>query len=1129
MVGAYFGNPQLGFVLGSLAGSALFPTQLPAGPRMQDTRTTTAALGGPVPIVFGTASVAGTVIWLDLPIEHSTDQSQKGGPEQQTFSYTQSIAIGLCERVDDDADDAIGAIGGVSRIWENGAIVFDVRPQQTASSELNTLAETDLAYANRLTASAVYAETFTLYLGDELQEADPTIEAVLGVGNVPGFRGLAYIVYPNRALTIAQGLRHPNFQFEVFQQGTSHCVDATLYSTDQLFRWSGGGTEDPTSTRNLNLFRVQTFDDNLETADTPPQGYGGYQYFNTDFLSLADAIATLNPYYKVNLEYLGYSSAYGQTYSGPFSVEVQQTSGGVHAPSDYISNQLNRVALYYNWMQPLNGFYTDTERFNALIPVAYPTQVPGASYHQGELGTIGGVVLNSSTPGGGAPFGTPAVAPFPWAAVTSSSYWFFKLDDAVITVTRTPAPPFDPCFGLPPSLEVPGYAITSDGHLIRCGAWTLIPGPYAGNFKCMQKYNAAGGTNVYPWNPTLPSTDPNFNSSSFWTGAYTALVAAGKMTAGLIYGTDYPVTPSAVYSIDQQICEAGGGSVTLAQIIAAVCKRAGLTAIDVSDMSAISINGYPIATVCSGSAIISPLRSVGFFDAVESQGRLTFPARGKPIVATLTENDFGAYDATQNGDPSACPPSITTARSQDEELPRSIRLHYMATSRDYGDGEQDSEFRLSTKATNDVDVTLPMCLDDTQALRCANVLWASAWAGRNAHTLSVDQAWLGLDLADCIGVPVDGVIQRLRLVSDTLASGVLRQLSCVRDGEGAYISFAVASAPAHVPQALSVIVPSTFEFMDLPALQDADSDPGFYVAAQRLNGTGAWKGVNLYKSIDGGATFTLQSSLITEAPFGLLETGIPASAAYTWDDATVIDVIVASSAITFESRTDDAVLAGGNAAAMGADGRWEIVQFCNATQIDATHWQLSRLLRGRRGTEHVLGSSRAGDQFVLISGGDLARILLQQSEIGASRLYKVVSIGLSYTSGVDQPFAGHGQALVPFSPVDLAAAALTGGDLSISWIRRSRLGRTLMSGVDIPLGEATESFQVDILDPSSPASPEVVLRTLASSSESVLYTSAQQLADFGSALPLITIKVAVYQLSAIVGRGTPSIATLTIM
>jgi hypothetical protein len=87
VVGAYVGYPQLGFVLGSLAGSVLFPTQLPRGPQITDNRTTTATVGVPVPLLFGTADVAGNVMYLG-PLQTTTQHSGgKGGPQQTTYQY----------------------------------------------------------------------------------------------------------------------------------------------------------------------------------------------------------------------------------------------------------------------------------------------------------------------------------------------------------------------------------------------------------------------------------------------------------------------------------------------------------------------------------------------------------------------------------------------------------------------------------------------------------------------------------------------------------------------------------------------------------------------------------------------------------------------------------------------------------------------------------------------------------------------------------------------------------------------------------------------------------------------------------------------------------------------------------
>jgi hypothetical protein len=233
IIGFAIGGPAgaaYGLQIGLAVGSVVAPTQLPGtfGPRLNDKRTTTAQLGEPITEVFGTDVVAGTVIWLGDVVEHSETEEVggKGGPEGEntTFSYTQSIAVGLCR----------GPAVGLLRIWENGKLVYDVRVQQPGESISD--------YSMRLDAATNYAETFTLYLGGESQLPDPTIELKEGVGNVPAFRGLMYIVYPDRDLKDDQGQRHPAFKFEIANEVVLP-LPLLLMVADAANL--GEGTEDP--------------------------------------------------------------------------------------------------------------------------------------------------------------------------------------------------------------------------------------------------------------------------------------------------------------------------------------------------------------------------------------------------------------------------------------------------------------------------------------------------------------------------------------------------------------------------------------------------------------------------------------------------------------------------------------------------------------------------------------------------------------------------------------------------------------------------------------------------------------------------------------------------------------------
>lgn len=72
--------------------------------------------------------------------------------------------------------------------------------------------------------------------------------------------------------------------------------------------------------------------------------------------------------------------------------------------------------------------------------------------------------------------------------------------------------------------------------------------------------------------------------------------------------------------------------------------------------------------------------------------------------------------------------------------------------------------------------------------------------------------------------------------------------------------------------------------------------------------------------------------------------------------------------------------------------------------------------------------------------------------------------------------------------------------------------------MDIPLGEESERYEVEILDGST------VVRTIATTSPTASYSAAEQTTDFGS--PQSSMSVKVYQLSAVVGRGYAASASI---
>lgn len=231
LVGAAFGQPGLGTAIGSALGGIVDPVKI-EGPRLTDAKAMTSRDGVPIPWGDGIFRVAGTMIACQpgKPTEHKKKkrQGKGGGPVQVTYTYTRSHAVLICE----------GEIVGVRRIWRNGKLVYDATPIPTAADEPNptTLAARVKAAIESKAASAKF--TFTLYVGNETQLPDPTLEAMFGVGEVGANRGIAYIVIEDDDVTDTGGAV-PQYEFEVARAGVISVTDVNLVA-----HWPLNDTDD---------------------------------------------------------------------------------------------------------------------------------------------------------------------------------------------------------------------------------------------------------------------------------------------------------------------------------------------------------------------------------------------------------------------------------------------------------------------------------------------------------------------------------------------------------------------------------------------------------------------------------------------------------------------------------------------------------------------------------------------------------------------------------------------------------------------------------------------------------------------------------------------------------------------
>ena len=118
----------------------------------------------------------------------------------------------------------------------------------------------------------------------------------------------------------------------------------------------------------------------------------------------------------------------------------------------------------------------------------------------------------------------------------------------------------------------------------------------------------------------------------------------------------------------------------------------------------------------------------------------------------------------------------------------------------------------------------------------------------------------------------------------------------------------------------------------------------------------------------------------------------------------------------------------------------------------------------------------------------------------------------------EQDFAYNAISLNPFAPVHITGLRDNVGNLTINWIRRNRTANGWRDGVDTPMSEATERYNVDIIKNGA------VIRTFDVLIPQVLYSTTHQITDFGAIQSQIDVRV--MQISALVGRGYDAQKTL---
>jgi hypothetical protein len=1111
--GALLGSA--GAMLGRTIDTALFGQSSIKGPRLDQLKVQDSSYGNGIPVIYGTARVSGNVIWASDLIETISTESAGGkgggGAQIEKASYAVDCAIAL----------GFGPVGAIRTIWADGKEVYS---------------------GGKWKGGVLWDAE--IYLGSDSQEPSPLMEGALGAGNVPAYRGVAYVAM-HRLQLGNFGNRLPNFTFEVT------------------------GSEAPIEPKWLGVVNpgIIVRPNQISSPQGLPPVVVARRGSRVARVAVGGAEEESGQYAFVALEY---------DLSGEAPVEIERTlsdftaiPGGVDLQevSWAVSPSGKRIVfqMQFGPAQPIAWAVYDIETrlfgdifldtlgaHNLLTPVAWLDDQRVAIID--EVGGVKGVRVYAAAGLSMAPLGFFGV----WGASSVNRFPlpetnFVPFPGGLLCLASSDISLYDTIYArgivwqdntlkLGPEQLLSNNVdevTTGFNRLLPLGAEWVLMRSYQGNMQLMSfvpdfssltvtrdwatlSFSPLGfampgstGERLFFVHQGLSNSPYRYGEidvtpTSFSIGLVPTLMAGSPVTLATSFFSGYAVDATRFLLLNGNsgdvlnrvaLFEKGRSAEALSIVASDVLERAGYEEedYDVGDLEEQMVEGYVIPDPMAARAAMEPLQGAYGFDLVESDGVLKARRYGAEADVVIEQSETRA---ARHGE--EVPPMRAVLRAQELDLPREVVVTHTDPGLDYQKGSQRAR-RGAGVAHSVQNMVLPLVCSATKAKEVAESQLFRQWAEREQVSFTLSRAYAALDPGDVVAL--DG--KTLRLTDLRAGNGLIRAEALSIDAAALGVFAGNADGGQGAGLGGAVIVPSTLFLMDLPLLRHEDDQPGFYVS---ISGRDGWRGAGLFRSGD-DVSFALSSRFSLPAVAGLAAGVLGQAAPYYMDRGVGVKVALIRGELS--SCTELELLNGANAALLGD----EVIQFQTALLEDDGSYTLTNILRGRRGTEGAISSHVAGERFVLLNAETARFLPLTLSDRGRAIYFRAPSTGEDVDGLVSAAFTPALRTLQPLSPAHVKATRNGSGDITFSWIRRARKYAEWVDLIDVPLDEDAELYDLDILN-----GVNVVRSFSALTLPSVSYTAAQQITDFGSVQA--SVSVAVYQLSSRYGRGQEAQATI---
>lgn len=1064
-----------------LAIAYFFPQKV-KGPRQENLKAQTSKYGEPAGArCYGTVRVPASVIWLknNKVDEHKKKKRSKAmGPITIEYTYSADFAISFMWN---------GPVTGIIRLWADKKIVLD----RSAATLEELIANGGIGKG----IGDAKGATFTIYTGTETQEPDPDIEAAIGVGQVPAWPGLVYVVVKNFPLEDF-GIRVPNFEAEIVCNGTE--TTPWVNPTGDV-----GGDCDIKGDRYASMdgttLALNRIPDGalLWTATLPAASQGVHITERGDIAVASNTGGTVWFYDGLTgaiIQTLATYAFIADPWQQFADTTVDGTAWLFNAGFGYLVAMRNSGNGWeYVWV-----FDIDTSALNGPLTIS-----AGPEYvyiiKQGGIGNPN--VLRK------VPWSTTGVSPYSDLSLSLTGNLLaasYDLDsDSVVVLTTSHL------YTLEPDLS----AILQSRTL----GYTAGPNPLQIASKRMRSFDSR---------VMVKSTNNDFHEYNISDLSETLTVIAATTDWDQKAQTSYQYWGIAP---DWSMAWVGGGAagprywflprlgrspVPLADVIEAECGYVGITP-DVTGITKL-IKGYSARETTSPRGIIEDLARTQFFDFAQMGTVLTFVMRSPTAAASISINDMGAADEDENENPRLIEEEYSDLR----ELPTRIAISYPAYGGDYRTGTQTMQSPDGLDDTrNVIEFSTPLVMADDEAAQSADILYNETREALNSFKFKISSKYLNRSPADVLNLPLDESRTVTAVITKMSGENIIEVEAHLRTMD--YTSDAVGS-PTPGDGTASLLGKANLAFLPIDGhlLRSVDDQDSFYWGVTRID-SGTFSSAMVYRSTDGGSEYSPWETVVSELVRGFALAALPTRPhPEAWDRASSFVVAVGNSRSLPASVTEALLLSNSslNAFAVQSGTDWEYIRAATIVNSGNGTWTLSTLLRGCKGTDFAMAGHAAGDAVIYLDPNDLERP--EEGDKDLDRIYVPVHSSTAFNSSLGRHFTNTSRGLRPWAPVAIQATRDGSGNITFIWNRRDRLGQDWPDDgpEDPPMSETAESYKVKIYNGVT------LLRTITASSETAPYSAANQTTDFGS--PQASVLTGVLQVSSTYGDGVERQATV---